>query len=68
MASEIYFATKFRRKSLIGDHQIKKKKKKRKTRKNLSIFGWIMKRTNACIFRLSLFLSRRPITSSAQTP
>ena len=31
MASEIYFATKFRRKSSIGDHQIKKKKKKRKT-------------------------------------
>ena len=29
MASEIYFATKFRRKSSIGDHQIKKKRKKR---------------------------------------
>ena len=52
MASEIYFATKFRRKSSIGDHQIKKKKKK-KEKNHL---------------RLSLFLSRRPITSSAQTP
>ena len=51
MASEIYFATKFRRKSSIGDHQIKKKEKKAKNH-----------------LRLSLFLSRRPITSSAQTP
>ena len=64
MASEIYFATKFRRKSSIGDHQIKKKEKKEENPKkfidlrSLSLDRWhnlsIGKQANGSVVNASL--------------
>ena len=59
MASEIYFATKFRRKSLIGDHQIKKKEKKEKNPKKF-IDLWLNYETNKRLYLPSLSFSLSP--------
>ena len=59
MASEIYFATKFRRKSSIGDHQIKEKEKKEKNPKKFIDLS-LNYETNKRLYLPSLSFSLSP--------